>query len=179
MHVLYPQPLTRTAFAPFGDVIETDQAQHYPINDGWTERFHDLAQVQFDSGGRPLVSIFRSTPLPLPHPVRVMERHPLGSQAFMPLGGEAFLILVAAPGDSVTASTLRLFVSNGRQGVNYHRNVWHHPVLAVGRVTDFLIVDRGGPGDNCDELHFASPLALIAAPTDALHQTRADAAAGS
>ncbi len=163
MLTLQPQRLNRTAFAPFGDVIETEQARHYPINDGWTERFHDLAQVQLDEAGRPLLSIFRSTPLPLPHEVRVMERHPRGSQAFMPLGGEAFLILVAPAGDDVAADELRLFVSNGRQGVNYHRGVWHHPVLALGRVTDFLIIDRGGPGDNCDEIHFTRPLALVTA----------------
>lgn len=164
MHTLQPEPLSRAAFAPFGDVIETEHARHYPINEGWTERYHDLAEVQFDAAGRPLISIFRSTPLPLPHEVWVMERHPRGSQAFMPLGGEAFLILVAPPGDGIEAADLRLFVSNGRQGVNYRHNVWHHPVLALDRVTDFLIVDRGGPGDNCDEIHFSSALALITAP---------------
>ena len=37
--------LTREAFAPFGDLISLAGAQHYPINDGTTERFHDLAAI--------------------------------------------------------------------------------------------------------------------------------------
>ena len=45
MQTLTLQPLTRAAFEPFGDVIELDGAQHFPINGGTTERFHDLARV--------------------------------------------------------------------------------------------------------------------------------------
>ena len=41
MKILLPRPLTREAFAPFGDVIETEGAHHYPINQGTTERYHD------------------------------------------------------------------------------------------------------------------------------------------
>ena len=37
------EALTKAAFAPFGEVIEIDGAQHFPINQGFAERFNDLA----------------------------------------------------------------------------------------------------------------------------------------
>jgi ureidoglycolate lyase len=39
--------------------------------------------------------------------------------------------------------------------VNYHRGVWHHPLIALDGVSDFLVIDRGGPGSNCDEHLFS------------------------
>ena len=94
---LVATPLTRAAFAPFGDVIAADAAaHHYPINEGTTERFHDLAKVDVSAaGGRPLISIFRARPRTLPFPLRMLERHPLGSQAFVPLTRLPYLVVVA------------------------------------------------------------------------------------
>ncbi|GGB98831.1 ureidoglycolate lyase [Marinobacterium zhoushanense] len=152
MRTLYPQPLTRENFAPFGEVIETSGSRHFAINGGTTERFHDLAHVDVsESGGRPLISIFRTQPVKRPLTVRLMERHPLASQAFIPLCRSPFLVLVAPAGDTLTAADLQLFQTNGHQGVNYRRNVWHHPVLALASNQEFLVVDRGGEGKNCDE----------------------------
>ena len=79
-----------------------------------------------------------------------VERHPLGSQAFVPLGVIPFLIVVAADGADDRPGEPFAFLSNGRQGVNYRRGVWHHPLLSLGTVSDFLVVDRAGPGENCD-----------------------------
>lgn len=163
VHRLSIQPLTREAFAPFGDVIETEGAHHFTINNGSTERYHDLAQVDVsDGGGRTLINIFRAQPLTYPLRVRLMERHPLGSQAFIPLDNRPFLVLVAPEGtETVAAEDLRAFLATGRQGVNYHKNVWHHPVLALEGVSDFLIVDRGGDGNNCVEFYFDDGLEII------------------
>jgi ureidoglycolate lyase len=153
MHRLEISPLTRAAFAPFGDVIETDGAHHYPINQGSTIRFHDLARVDVAEGeGRTLLNLFRATPLPLPIEIRLLERHPLGSQAFIPLGERRFLVVVADNVATPSAEHLHAFLSNGRQGMNYRRNTWHHFVLALDQVTDFLVIDRGGPGENCEEI---------------------------
>ena len=80
----------------------------------------------------------------------MMERHPLGSQAFVPLSDAPYLIVVAPAGD-LDPAKLRAFSTRGWQGVNYARGVWHHPLLALERVSDFLVVDRGGEGPNCDE----------------------------
>lgn len=142
-------PLTRDAFRPYGDVIETEGQDFFHINDGKVQRFHDLAMVETLQQDRTLISINRAQPAALPIIVTELERHPLGTQAFVPLRGEAFVVVVAAGGDEPDMNTLRAFISNGRQGVNYHRNVWHHPLFAWQTETDFLTVDRGGK-DNCD-----------------------------
>lgn len=149
------EPLTRAAFAPFGDVIEADGAHRFEINNGSTTRFHDLARVDVEAeDGHTLVNIFRARPLPLPLTVAMVEKHPLGSQAFVPLEAAPFLVVVAPPGDAVSPDDLRAFLACGGQGVNYAPGVWHHPVIALDRETDFLVIDRGGPGDNLAEFFF-------------------------
>ncbi|MFQ5974682.1 MAG: ureidoglycolate lyase [Alphaproteobacteria bacterium] len=152
---LRPEPLTREAFASFGDVIETGGAESFAINEGTATRFHDLAHVDVaGEGGRPLISILRAQPRGLPFTVRMMERHPLGSQAFIPLAPARLLVLAAPAGDPPRPEELRLFATNGRQGVNFRKGVWHHPLLTLDRENEFLVIDRGGPGENYDEAFF-------------------------
>jgi ureidoglycolate lyase len=155
------EPLTREAFAPFGDVIEASEAaRHFPINDGTTERYHDLAKIDLDAQGRAILSIFRAQPRTLPLTLTMLERHPLGSQAFMPLSGHPYLVAVAARADTFQAGDVRVFLARADQGVNYAVGVWHHPLLALDEVCDFLIVDRAGPGPNCDERDLPEPLTI-------------------
>ena len=154
MAALDIQPLTREAFAPFGDVIETDGAAHFPINAGFAERFHDLAGVDVAAGGgRPLISIFRGQPRPTPLRLTLMERHPLGSQAFVPLQDHAWIVVVAAGADPCRPDALRAFRAGGRQGVNYARGTWHHPLIVLVPNHEFVVVDRGD-GDNLEEVPF-------------------------
>lgn len=159
--LLKPEPLTAEAFAPFGDVLEAgERAQVREINYGYARRFHDLARLDLGAeGGRPLLSIMRSTPLPGPIRIARMERHPLSSQAFYPLSGRPYLVVVAPAGEFDSAG-LRAFLAGPAQGVNYHPGTWHHFSLALEAVSDFLVIDRGGPGENCDEvvLDPASPV---------------------
>jgi len=103
-----------------------------------------------DDDGYGLINFFDSQPTALPLRLHRMERHPLGSQAFIPLENRPFVIVVASAGDHVPAQHLRAFISNGYQGVNYQRNVWHHAVIALYEMTRFVVVDRGGPGENCE-----------------------------
>ena len=156
------EPLTREAFAPFGDVIETEGAENFLINNGSTIRFHDLANIETDEEGRVLVNIFRATPLDYPLTIQLVERHPKGSQAFIPLSERPYLVLVAPKGEAVQPKDLRVFRAGGHQGVNYHAGTWHHPVLALEQVSDFLVIDRGGAGANCDEIHFDDPDLILA-----------------
>lgn len=146
-----PKALNKADFLPFGDVIEADDlAQHFTINDGFTERYHDLAEVDVSqNGGKTLINIFRSTPLAKPIAIKMMERHPLSSQAFMPLGNEPYLVVVAPKGE-FDISKLEVFVAQSNQGVNYHAGTWHHYCLALNQQSNFLVVDRGGKGENCD-----------------------------
>lgn len=160
------EPLTRTAFAAFGDVIEADgAARTYAINAGTTMRFHDLATIDTTrDGGRPVMSLFRAQPRPLPFLVRQLERHPLGSQAFVPLSPHPYLVVVATD----PAATPRGFLARDGQGVNYRAGTWHHPLLALDAVSDFLVIDRGGPGDNCDEADLPRPYVLTISDADAI-----------
>ena len=156
--VLAPEPLSAAAFAPFGDVIEASAAaQRWQINQGQAERFHDLACVDMAGpGATTLISIFRSQPRRFPLRLSLLERHPLGSQAFMPLAALPYLVVVA-PGESAPQlQRLRCFLAGPGHGVNYARGTWHHPLLSLHETADFLVVDRGGPGLNLDEFALAA-----------------------
>jgi len=158
-------PLTRGLFAPYGEVIESQGNPHYTINDGYAERYSDLAAVDVgEREGLMRVNIFQALPRTLPMPIRMVERHPLSSQAFVAMGGQPFLVVVAAPGKAPLASDLHAFVTNGRQGVNYARGTWHHPLIAFGAPAEFLVIDRGGPGENCDEVFFGEGEIILEAP---------------
>lgn len=149
LRLLDPLPLNAADFAPYGQVIDCDGHDSYAINGGSSQRFSDLAQLECDAAGRLALSVFRASARQAPFALTVLERHPLGSQAFMPLSGQRFLVAVAdSPGD---AEKLRVFISNGRQGVNFRRGVWHHPLLAL-EAGDFLVADRLGAGCNCEAL---------------------------
>ena len=151
------EPLTAAAFAPFGQVIALDGAKHYPINNGMTERYHDLARIEL--GGvhaRPLLSLFRGQPYALPLSLTLVERHPLGSQAFYPLSPRPFLVIVAHD-VSGNPATPRAFITSPGQGVNIAMNTWHGVLTPLEAESDFLVVDRGGDGNNLEEHHFAVP----------------------
>ena len=141
------EALTKAGFAPFGDVIEMDGAQHYPINQGFAERFNDLARVD---AGDVNISIVVANPRPRPIAIRLMERHPLGSQIFYPLQDRPWLVVVC--GDPTDRTSFRAFSATGRQGINYARNIWHHPLLVLDAESRFLVVDRKGPGANLEEI---------------------------
>jgi ureidoglycolate lyase len=151
------EALSAAAFAPFGDVIEIEGREFRWINDRTSRRFDDLAHIDVtEGGGRPLLSVFEAIPRSLPLPVRMLERHPCSSQAFIPLDPRPFLIVVAEhgatlPDGAVSIGPVRAYLSSGRQGVNFRRNTWHHPLIALGQISRFLVVDRGGPGENCEE----------------------------
>ena len=149
---LRAEPLTPEAFAAFGDVIDSRSSDHFMINSGRTRRHHDLAKVEVaGESPRVLISIFVSQPVEVPLELTFLERHPLGSQAFMPLHEEQFLVVVAPPGDTVDPAEVRAFITDGRQGVNYARGTWHAIQSVLEREGEFLVVDRGGAGHNCDE----------------------------
>jgi len=156
MKLLKVEPLTKEAFTPFGQVIETEGSNHFMINNRSTERYHRLADVELGSSeDKAIISIFRANRLEYPLAINMLERHPQGSQAFIPMQRQSFLIVVAPAVGTPNASDIRAFISNGHQGVNYGMGVWHHPILALEDASDYLIVDRTGEGPNCDEHFFA------------------------
>ncbi len=156
-------PLTKTAFAPFGQVIETRDVKAKLINEGFAQRFDGLAQIDVASeGGSVNISLFDGALRPSPILIKLMERHPLGSQLFMPLNEKPWLVLVCS--DPRARASYRAFSATGQQGVNYARNIWHHPLLVLTDASPFLVVDRGGPGDNLEEVRLAEADWLALAP---------------
>ncbi len=150
---LVVQPLSAEAFAAFGEVIAPGSARRaYPINAGTAQRFDDLARIDVAAeAGRPTLGIVHARPRALPFEVRMLERHPLGSQAWIPLAGARYLVVVARDPSSQPVA----FLAARGEGVNYARGTWHHPLIALDAAADFLVLDRAGPGDNCDEVALA------------------------
>lgn len=154
MRALTPEPLTAEAFAPFGSVIEaSDAAVKLDINQGHAVRYDRLAEVDVGDG-EGVISLFRAQPL-AELVLKTFERHPLGSQSFVPLSGRPYLVAVSPPGD-FDPDQIRLFRAGGHQGVHYRKGTWHHFLLVLDADTDFLVVDRAGPGDNCEEVELAA-----------------------
>lgn len=161
MRTVFVEPLTREAYAPFGQVIDTDGADHFPINGGMTERYHDLAKIELAGPQpRPLISIARGKPYALPLTLTMMERHPLGSQAFYPLSPRPFLSIVA-PDKGGRPGTPRAFRCGPGQGINMAMNTWHAVLTPLEAESEFLLIDRGGEGDNLEEFHFDEPWLIV------------------
>lgn len=136
------EPLTREAFAAFGDVVDIEGGVPITINQGYASRVNGLADIEVAGEGAIInVSLFTAKIRPQPVSIHMMERHPLGSQMFYPLQDRDWLVLVC--GDPQVASSYRAFRATGRQGVNYARNVWHHPLLVLEDNARFMVVDRG------------------------------------
>ncbi len=148
------QPLTQAAFAPYGDVIESDERESFFINNGMAERFHALAKVETpgDQSGV-IISLVKSSKYDMPRKLDHAEHHPLGSQAFVPLDETPFIVVVGKAGESPRPEDFQGFITNGKQGINYHPGTWHHVLLTPYAAMTFLCVDRAGPGNNCID-HF-------------------------
>lgn len=154
------QPLTREAFAPFGTVIEADPASMRHINGGTTERYHALAEAEAEGeDAKVIINLFRGAPRAFPYAVDMMERHPFGSQSFSPIDDRPWLV-IAAEDEGGRPGRPQVFRASGRQGVNYRRNVWHHPLMTLGAPSDFLVVDRLGGGVNLEEFFFETPFII-------------------
>ena len=155
---LKAEPLTASAFAPFGDILSMETARIKTINEGHTLRHDFDARLSLSSaGGHPALSLFRAAPLPEPLHLAMMERHPLSSQAFYPLSGRPYLVVVA-PGGNFERGALRAFLAAPDQGVNYHAGTWHHYLLALETISDFLVLDRLGEDENCDTITLDPPV---------------------
>jgi ureidoglycolate lyase len=148
------RPLTSSAFAAYGDVIEFEGNESYPINNGMADRYHALAQVELGGDdARAVVSLVASRKFDMPRRVDHMEYHPHGSQAFIPLDASPFIVVVGAAGAAPDVADLCAFVTNGKQGINYHAGTWHHVLLTPYEAMRFICVDRDSPDDNCVDFH--------------------------
>jgi ureidoglycolate lyase len=150
-----PRPLTAEAFAPFGDVLECAGAPDKIINQGMCGRFHDRARLDV-GGGQAGISLFNAKPRQFPYTLNMMERHPLGSQAFIAMHEHPFLVIVAQ--DVGNAPGLpKAFITQAGQAVNYFANIWHGVLTPLHAPGLFAVIDRIGEGDNLQEHWFDEP----------------------
>jgi len=155
MHRIKAIPLTSKAFAPFGDVLDCTGDPDMLINQGFCNRFHDRAALKFE-GGSAGISLFHAQPRQIPYTLDLMERHPLGSQAFIPMHQNPFLVIVAADQDGVP-DVPNAFVTKAGQAINIHQNVWHGVLTPLSDPGLFAVVDRIGEGNNLQEYSFDEP----------------------
>lgn len=149
------EPLTAEAFAPFGEVLATDGAPDRLINQGLCGRYHDRARLDFGDG-RAGISLFHAEPRTLPLSLTMVERHPLGSQAFIPMTQNPFLVIVA-PDENGTPGRPLAFRTAPGQGVNYRRGTWHGVLTPLSEPGLFAVIDRIGDGANLEEHWFETP----------------------
>ena len=146
--IIIPKPINKSNFSEFGEVITTDDIKPIKINNGYAERFDGIANLDTKiNDGETTISIFSALKRNFPMRIDMMEKHPLGSQAFIPMKETTFLTFVAPEGEKPMIEKIQSFVVPKGKGVNYNAGVWHFPLISTEDM-DFLVVDRKGSGDN-------------------------------
>jgi len=146
--IIKPKEITRENFAIYGDLISSDSIKPIDINAGYAKRFNDLAKINTSKDkGETIISIFSALKRSFPMKIDMMEKHPLGSQAFVPMKETIFLTFVAPPGDVPEIKKIQSFIIPPKMGVNYKPGIWHFPLIST-EDTNFLVIDRKGSGKN-------------------------------
>ena len=146
--IIKPIPITTENFSKFGDMIATENIKPLEINNGYAKRFDEVAKLDTSNeNGETVISIFSALKRSFPMKVDMMEKHPLGSQAFIPMKETTFLTFVAPEGEKPNLEKVECFIVPKGKGVNYKAGVWHFPLISTEDM-DFLVVDRKGSGDN-------------------------------
>jgi len=146
--IIKPKKITRKNFKKFGDVISTKKIKSININDGYAKRFNDLCRINTSSKkGSTIVSIFSAKKRKFPMNIKMMEKHSLGSQAFIPMEETTFLVFVAPKGKKPNIKKLKSFIIPEQIGINYRPGIWHFPLISTKNM-NFLVIDRKGKGNN-------------------------------
>ena len=146
--VIKPVKINRSNFSMYGDLISTDDVSPIDINAGYAKRFDNLANLNTSKDeGKTIVSIFAALKRTFPMQIDMMEKHPLGSQAFIPMNETTFLSFVAPPGDFPEIDKIESFIIPPKTGINYKPGIWHFPLIST-EDTNFLVIDRKGNGEN-------------------------------
>ena len=146
--IIKPKKITRKNFKKFGDIISTKKIKSININDGYAKRFNDLCRINTSSKkGSTIVSIFSAKKRKFPMNIKMMEKHSLGSQAFIPMEKKKFLVFVAPKGKKPNIKKLKSFIIPEQIGINYRPGIWHFPLISTKNM-NFLVIDRKGKGNN-------------------------------
>ena len=146
--IIKPVKISRSNFSSYGDLISTDDINPMNINEGYAKRFDNLANLDTSKdSGKTIVSIFSALKRTFPMKIHMMEKHPLGTQAFIPMEETTFLAFVAPSGESPEIDKIQSFIIPPKMGINYKPGIWHFPLISTENI-NFLVIDRKGSGDN-------------------------------
>ena len=146
--IIKPVKISRSNFSSYGDLISTDDINPMNINEGYAKRFDNLANLDTSKdSGKTIVSIFSALKRTFPMKIHMMEKHPLGTHAFIPMKETTFLAFVAPSGESPEIDKIQSFVIPPKRGINYKPGIWHFPLISTENI-NFLVIDRKGSGDN-------------------------------
>jgi len=143
-----PMPITKKNFSKYGDVISIKDIKPLEINNGYAKRYDGIAKLNTSNdNGETTISIFSALKRNFPMKIDMMEKHPLGSQAFIPMKETTFLAFVAPEEEKLNLNKIEAFIIPPGIGINYNPGTWHFPLISTEDM-NFLVVDRKGSGDN-------------------------------
>ena len=146
--IIKPKKITRKNFQKFGDLISVKKIKPININNGYAKRFDNLCKINTSSKkGKTIMSIFSAKKRKFPMNIKMMEKHPLGSQAFVPMNETTFLVFVAPKGKRPNTKKIESFIVPKQTGINYKPGIWHFPLISSKNM-NFLVIDRKGIGNN-------------------------------
>ena len=146
--LITPRPINKENFSKFGDIITTKDIKPIDINNGYAKRYDGIANLNTSNeNGETTISIFSALKRKFPMKIDMMEKHPLGSQAFIPMKETIFLCFVAPEGQKPDLKKIESFIITPGIGINYKPGIWHFPLISTEDM-NFLVVDRKGSGEN-------------------------------
>ena len=146
--IFKPAKISKENFAKYGDIISTNNLEPIDINNGYAKRFDNLVNINTSKDqGKTIISIFSAIKRNFPMKIDMMEKHPLGSQAFIPMKETTFLAFVAPQNNKPEIEKGESFIIPPGIGINYKPGIWHFPLISTENM-NFLVVDRQGPGNN-------------------------------
>ena len=146
--IITPIPITKENFAKYGDMISTKDIKPLEINNGYAKRYDGIANLNTSSdNGETTISIFSALKRNFPMKIDMMEKHPLGSQAFIPMKETSFFAFVAPKGNRPNLRKIKSFIIPKQTGINLNPGIWHFPLISTKNM-NFLVIDRKGKGKN-------------------------------
>tara|TARA_B100000287_G_scaffold11984_1_gene12196 strand:+ start:1017 stop:1514 length:498 start_codon:yes stop_codon:yes gene_type:complete len=146
--IIKPIKINRKNFKKFGELISTKKVKPININNGYAKRFDNLCKINTSlKKGNTIMSIFSAKKRKFPMKIDMMEKHPLGSQAFVPMSETKFMVFVAPKGKKPNTKKIRSFIVPKQTGINYKPGIWHFPLISTKNM-NFLVIDRKGIGNN-------------------------------
>ncbi|TLP39551.1 ureidoglycolate lyase [Arcobacter arenosus] len=166
--VLKPIDLASESFKDYGKVISVENTNSIIINDGFAQKHYNLCDMDAtEKNGVSTLHIYIAKKREFPLVINMLEKHPYFSQTFMPRDNKPFLVVVALGDKKPDLSTLKVFKTNGNQGVFYKRGIWHFPLISIEDNEQFIVIDRNDLGkkenklEDCIEINIDTKIEVL------------------